>query len=178
MIMVNAITSWCDVTASEPFDRRVLQQLNVPVRNLRRSIDFYARVFGFHLRAIEYDNLRHILAIMSSTALAADLLLHERCDSGSPQLRRWAFTVMNLDRVRERVWDLGVSVARTSGEPDQIYRWSAGRSLYINDPDANEIELFEVCTLEWSKHTDLIAASAGPETLEFPRRRRVGISSS
>jgi hypothetical protein len=52
--------------------------------------------------------------------------------------------VVDIDWVRRAVWDLGIGIAKDSGEPDQIYRWENGRTLYILDPDANVIELVDL----------------------------------
>ena len=142
MIKVNAIIAWSADDSSECVELGI-GQLNASVRNLRRSIEFYGRVFGFGTAALHGAGR---FAVMNATA-RADLVLHERRDGlpGSPRsLRRWGFVVTNLDRARQAAWELGVRVARDSGEPDHIYRWSNRCSLYVHDPDANEIELVEV----------------------------------
>ena len=142
MIRINEIIGWSADDGTEGVELGS-GQLNAAVHNLRRSIEFYGRVFGFRSAAIY---AARGLAVMKATT-RADLVLHERRDGvpGSLRpLRRWGFVVTNLDRVRQTVWELGVRVARDSGEPDHIYRWSNRHSLYVYDPDANEIELVEV----------------------------------
>jgi catechol-2,3-dioxygenase len=67
----------------------------------------------------------------------------------------------DLDAVRAQVWTLGVKVAHDSGEPDHIFRRRGGASLYVHDPDGNEIELVE------HRH-----AERAPLRLEARRRAR------
>lgn len=115
----------------------------ITVRNLERSINFYARVFGFRL-AGQADGQPCASALMTGSGNAR-LTLHEHCDKMvSITYRHWGFLVSDLESVRDAVWDLGVPVAHDSGEPDQIHRRPGGHSLYIQDPDGNEIELIEL----------------------------------
>jgi catechol 2,3-dioxygenase-like lactoylglutathione lyase family enzyme len=141
VISINQIIAWSADDGTDCVDLGA-GQINASVRNLRRSIEFYGRVFGFSTAAIH--GARGV-AVMKATA-RAELVLRERRD-GLPgpvrSLRRWGFVVTNLDRVRQAVWEFGVHVARDSGEPDHIFRWSNRRSLYVHDPDGNEIELVE-----------------------------------
>ena len=141
MIKVNEIIAWSAAEQSEYIELGI-DQLNASVRSLRRSVDFYTRVFGFCTH--DFDRERGSV-VMKATA-RVDLVLHEQRGGGELRrpLRRWGFVVGNLDRARQAVWELGVRVARDSGEADHIYRWSNRRSLYVHDPDANEIELVEV----------------------------------
>jgi catechol 2,3-dioxygenase-like lactoylglutathione lyase family enzyme len=111
------------------------------VDDLARSIDFYTQVFGFRLAERAASPCASALLTGSGNAR---LTLHEHCDKMVPLTHRhWGFVVRDLEDVREAVWDLGVKVARESGEPDQIHRRPGGHSLYIQDPDGNEIELIE-----------------------------------
>jgi catechol-2,3-dioxygenase len=160
VIKVNEVVTWSAQERSECAELGI-GQINVAVRNLRSSIEFYARVFGFSASAV-YSARGS--AVMNATA-RADLLLHERRDRrhGSLRaLRRWGFVVTDLDRVRQLAWELGVRVARDSGAPDHIYQWSNRRSLYIHDPDGNEIELAELTGDRRSRCGPMRAAPCSP----------------
>lgn len=113
----------------------------VAAGNLARSVEFYRRVFGFRP---EQDERSSRVSAQLSGPNRNRLLIRTfeavRAETGRPRLR---FVVGNLDEVREVVWDSGVRVSRDSGQPDQIFRGPNGRSLYISDPDGNEIELVE-----------------------------------
>lgn len=120
--------------------------VTIATRDLERSIDFYARVFGFRVAREGGQGLRR------SATLAAPgealLAIHEQGDDRNgpvPLHRRWGFLVDDLDSVREAIWDLGVKVADDNGAPDHIRRWPNGRSLCVRDPDGNEIQLIEEC---------------------------------
>ncbi len=115
----------------------------VAADNLARSVEFYRRVFGFRP---EQDERSSRASAQLSGPNRNRLLIRTfgavRAETERPRLR---FVVGNLDEAREALWDAGVSVSRDSGQPDQIFRDPNGRSLYIRDPDGNEIELIESC---------------------------------
>lgn len=148
VIRINAFAAWSGVHDPD-MPRRNLGQLVVPVSDVRNSAEFYRRVFGFRPRPARGG------VGAGSLLLAADglteLLLRPRCTvpDEAAQTRRWAFAVTNLEQVREKVWDLGVKVARDSGEPDHIFRRRGRASLYVRDPDGNEIELVEMRQRTW-----------------------------
>ena len=124
-------------------ERGGLRRLDLQVHDLRRSAAFYFRTFGFRPSAKECDFVDGMAVLTVSSD--ADLVLHEqRSNASLSSPRCWAFVVTNLDYVRECVWNLGVKVARDNGEPDQIHWRADGRSLYVCDPDDNEIELIEL----------------------------------
>jgi catechol 2,3-dioxygenase-like lactoylglutathione lyase family enzyme len=140
MIDVDDVVTWSESGKWRPI-RSADDRINVPVRDLRRSVEFYGRVFGFHLVRGGFSESAAVIA-----APTAKLVLHAKSDvSVRPgAARRWGLLVKDLDAAREEVWDLGVAIARDSGAPDQIFRRLNGRSLYVHDPDGNVIELVEV----------------------------------
>ena len=143
MIIVNDIVDWMDVNRLDD-ERLPIRRAHVFVRDLRRSVVFYTRAFGF-CSVTTASNAAHRSVVMTVTP-SSELVLSERTADSllcPPQRRQWAFVVEDLELAREAVWELGVKVARDSGEPDQIYRRRGGASLYIHDPDENEIELVE-----------------------------------
>lgn len=140
VIRVEGTAAW-----SPPAERVVYEALDdrdihVAARNVERSLDFYARVFGLHPEG------RGRAPFALRVGSRATLLIHEAPPVVWPPsrfVRAWGFVVYDLDRARQTVWDLGVGIARASGAPDQIFRWANGRSLYVVAPDGNEIELVE-----------------------------------
>lgn len=146
MIRVNHLISRSRVGRCESLKIDRIANVTITVRDLRRSMEFYRRVFGFRVAENESrpSCTSEIMAGPGHTRLA----IHEYGDRASlpvPLSRDWGFVVSDLESVRDAIWDLGVNVAHDSGEPDQIYRRPNGRSLYIHDPDGNEIELVEEC---------------------------------
>ena len=122
-----------------------LRVAHLRVRSLERSVDFYRRVFGLNAVGAEGEDA----GLSRSIALpdGARLVLHERCSPAVellPMAEGFGVVVRDLDWAREAIWDLGLPVASDSGEPDHIYRWPNGRSLYVRDPDGHEIEVAEI----------------------------------
>ena len=153
MIEIDGIVPW-SAPERTSYAELGAREIHVPARNLRRAVAFYSLVFGFCPIPAHGTGSA---VIMPATA-RADLVIHElhgAAQRSAAFMRCWGFVVKNLDRVRQRVWELGVSVARDSGAPDQIYRWSDGRSLYVRAPDGNEIELVEA----WARPQPVGAAS-------------------
>lgn len=117
--------------------------LSIFTPELRRSVAFYVRVFGFRVVKPSRDRAgRSVLMAAGRTYLA----IHERQPSESapaPALC-WSFVVNDLDRARASVWNLGV-VPTYDGtyEPEPQRPWHGGRSFVIRDPGGNEIEIVE-----------------------------------
>ena len=118
--------------------------VTIAARDLERSREFYATVFGF--RVVKEGGPEPRRSLMLAAPGEALLAIHESGDSPARPVslhRRWGFLVEDLDSVREAIWDLGVKVADDNGAPDHIHNWPNGRLLQIRDPDGNVIELVE-----------------------------------
>jgi catechol 2,3-dioxygenase-like lactoylglutathione lyase family enzyme len=117
--------------------------LSVFTPELRRSVEFYSRVFGFGV----VDASRG--PVGRSALMAAGrfyLELHERRRSRPDSMRAlgWSFVVDDLDRVRASIWDLGIVPLPDGTDERQRNRSSRGsRSFTIRDPGGNEIEVVE-----------------------------------
>lgn len=126
----------------EQVDVAGIDYVSIPTCKLQRSIDFYTRLFGFH---IVEDGRRHerphVLMLRGNVYVA----IHEHGGRPPAELpvRRWSFVVLNVDHVREIVWDHGVATADGSDEPRRMQSWRATRSFLISDPDGHQIELVE-----------------------------------
>lgn len=146
MIRVNQLISRAKVGRCNKSKIERIAEATIAATDLSRSIAFYARVFGF--RVVGRTGAPVAMKGPGHTHLSIHEYGHEYGNAAvapTPIYRQWGFVVDDLETVRDAVWDLGVTVAQDSGEPDQIFRWSNGRSLYIHDPDENEIELIEEC---------------------------------
>jgi catechol 2,3-dioxygenase-like lactoylglutathione lyase family enzyme len=122
-----------------------IRELCAPVGDCRRSAEFYRRVFGLWPRPAAPGGSAPAELIVTNGAVRV-CLRRAHCAALPAWLRanRWGFVVADLDATRAQVWELGVRVARDSGELDHIYRRPGADSLYVRDPDGNEIELVEL----------------------------------
>jgi catechol 2,3-dioxygenase-like lactoylglutathione lyase family enzyme len=142
MIEVEYVVPWSAMErAADP--EPASGDIDVVASDLGRAVRFYSRVFGLLPARGAWGDSFAIIPVNSSTRLIihdarAAVRRRARC------VRRWAFVVTDLEHIRDMVWELGVKVARDSGAPDHIYRWSNGRSLYVQAPDGHEIELVEI----------------------------------
>jgi catechol 2,3-dioxygenase-like lactoylglutathione lyase family enzyme len=129
--------------------------LSIFTPELRRSVDFYSRVFGF--RVIDSSHRTAGRSVLMA-ARRFYLAIHERHGRKSNSTRAlcWSFVVDDIDRTRASIWNLGIVPVRdgTSGphaQPDEragcslVSRRSPAvrRSFVIRDPGGNEIELVE-----------------------------------
>src|SRR5690606_34009582 len=142
MIEVENVVPWSAMErAADP--EPATGDIDVVVSDLARAVRFYSRVFGLLPARGAWADSFALIPVNSHTRLVihdarAAVRRQARC------IRRWAFVVRDIEHVRDMVWELGVKVTRDSGAPDHIYRWSNGRSLYVQAPDGHEIELVEM----------------------------------
>lgn len=117
--------------------------LSIFTPELRRSVEFYSRVFGFCVvNASRRPAGRYVLMAAGRFYLA----LHERARSQSESTRTlcWSFVVDDLDRARASVWNLGIVPLRLGAQDSERNTpWRRSRSFMIRDPDGNEIEVVE-----------------------------------
>jgi catechol 2,3-dioxygenase-like lactoylglutathione lyase family enzyme len=116
--------------------------LSIFTPDLRRSVEFYSRVFGFSVVDASHGPAgRSVLMAAGRFYLA----LHEpRSESDSTRVLCWSFIVDDLDRARARVWNLGIVPLHLGPqEPERNTPWRRSRSFLIRDPGGNEIEVVE-----------------------------------
>src|SRR5690606_7518666 len=139
MINVENVIAWSAVERSaEP--ARVSGDIDVVASDLFRAVRFYSRVFGLLPAPHSWQENLVVVPVTPDARLVLHAA-HAAVRHRARCIKRFGFVVSDLDRVRELVWELGVKVARDSGAPDHIYRWSNGRSLYVEAPDGGGSEL-------------------------------------
>ena len=119
-----------------------IDHLNITVSDLDRSIAFFGRLFGFEVAEDCSDDQRPYL-IMGKPGVGW-LALHGQINGGPPEggrINHWGFVVEDFDGLRDRLDSLGADVRYTDRWPDGIVEYPRSRSLYVADPDGNEIEL-------------------------------------
>ena len=136
------------------------------VRNLERSKHFYRDVLGFRQITPEDEDIGFPAAAFSSASGRThhELLLIEVGEDATPIPggRRVGMYHFGLkvgdsdDELREALATLKEAGAQISGASDH----TVTHSLYILDPDGNEIELYiDVPGVDWKSDPSLIIAS-------------------
>jgi catechol 2,3-dioxygenase-like lactoylglutathione lyase family enzyme len=120
-----------------------LEHVNMTVSDLDRSIDFYSRLLGLSVRwrrdagddlpaAAHVGDERCYLAMFQAAGDTAPA----KQDYEGVGLNHFGFVVDDLDGVRARLIDLGIT---PHFEPE----YDPGRRLYFLDPDGIEVEIVE-----------------------------------
>ncbi len=114
-----------------------IDHLNLEVADLKKSVEFYEKLFGFEvLEDCPADNGKII------GTKAAKLCLYET--PGFQEYRKVGlhhigFNIENFDDVERRCAELGIDVMYGG-----TVNWPGSRSIYIQDPNGYELELTEV----------------------------------
>jgi len=145
-----------------------LGHLVLYVRDLERSVAFYRDLLGWHQVSPEVAGMP--AAAFSSGRTHHELLLIEVGPDATaiPQGRRVGLYHFGLkvgdtdDELREalaRIQEAGVKIAGASDH-------TVTHSLYIFDPDGNEIELYiDVAGVDWQNNPEAIVAPTRPLVL-------------
>lgn len=115
-----------------------IDHINLNVTNLSKSIDFYTKLFGFHIAekglspisGAEYAIIGH-----SNKAFLA-LYLSDKAS----ELNHIGFNVENFDDVMQIVKEQGLKVG-PYGDENGVVNYPKSKSIYIYDPDNIEIEI-------------------------------------
>ncbi len=130
------------------------------VRSVERSADFYERVLGWKRISVLADMP---IAVFSSGRTHHELLLIEVGEAAGrvPKGHRVGLYHFGLkvgdsdNELREAAQTLQDNGIEVVGATDH----TVTHSLYIEDPDGNEIELYiDVPGIDWQKHPELLLA--------------------
>lgn len=112
------------------------------VKNLQRSIDFYTRIVGLQLIASIFKNNA---AVLTGGSTHHEILLIEVGDAPGPLHNKriglyhvgWKIgdSMDELEKVYQRILDNNVEI-------DGMSDHTISQSLYVRDPDGNEVELY------------------------------------
>ena len=120
-------------------DATSIDHVNMKVKNLEKSVEFYKNLFGFEIKQEENANkLDAPSKIIGNNSIK--LCLYEVPDM-SPEggIAHFGFNIANFNQVIEKCKELGVEVLYGG-----IVDWERSKSVYIVDPSGYEIELGEI----------------------------------
>jgi len=116
-----------------------IDHVNMKVKDLEKSVEFYKNLFGFEIKQEENPNkIDAPSKIIGNDTIK--LCMYEMPDM-SPEggIAHFGFNIANFNEVIEKCKELGVQVLYGG-----IVDWDKSKSIYIVDPSGYEIELGEV----------------------------------
>ena len=120
-------------------DATSIDHVNMKVKNLEQSVEFYKNLFGFEVK--QDDNPNKIDApskIIGNDSIK--LCMYEVPDM-SPEggIAHFGFNISNFNEIIKKCEELGVKILYGG-----IVDWEKSKSIYIVDPSGYEIELGKV----------------------------------
>lgn len=119
-------------------DATLIDHVNMKVKNLEQSVEFYKNLFGFEVKQEDNPNKIDVPSkIIGNDSIK--LCMYEIPDM-SPEggIAHFGFNISNFDEIIKKCEELGVKILY-GGPVD----WEKSKSVYIVDPSGYEIELGE-----------------------------------
>jgi len=116
-----------------------IDHVNMKVKNLEQSVEFYKNLFGFEIKQEENPNKTGVPSkIIGNDSIK--LCMYEVPDM-SPEggIAHFGFNIENFDEIISRCNELEVKILY--GGPID---WEKSKSVYIVDPSGYEVELGQV----------------------------------
>jgi len=120
-------------------EARSIDHVNMKVKDLAQSVQWYKDLFGFEIKQEENPNkIDAPSKIIGNDSIK--LCMYEVPDM-SPEggIAHFGFNIKNFDDVIKRCEELGVQILYGG-----VVDWETSRSVYVVDPSGYEIELGEV----------------------------------
>lgn len=120
-------------------DATSIDHVNMKVKNLEQSVEFYKNLFGFEVKQEENPNkIDAPSKIIGNDAIK--LCMYEVPDM-SPEggIAHFGFNISNFSEIIKKCKELGVKILYGG-----VIDWEKSKSVYIVDPNGYEIELGEV----------------------------------
>ena len=111
-----------------------IDHVNMNVKNLNESVEFYVNLFGFELKKEQPEDKSMIIGNET-----IKLCLYELPDKAIPGgICHVGFHIDNFDAVVGKCEEMNIPM------PFGIVQWESSRSVYITDPNGYELELAEI----------------------------------
>ncbi len=135
------------------------------VRDLQASLRFYRDVLGFHVVGDAFGGKAAALVAGNHRTHHEMLLIEVGNAPGNPPGRRRGLYHIgikvgdSMDELRQVVADLKKAGVRIDGTSDHTVSWS----LYLHDPDGNELELYcDNPAIDWRSDPKAVMAPIRP----------------
>ena len=119
-----------------------IDHLNITVKNLDKSLDYYKRIFGFEvMESGDYNGTPYKIIGISNKGM---LCMYENKDLviKNNNIGHFGFNIEFTEDIVEMLEKENADVRYYNG--DAIIQYPKSKSIYIHDPDGNQIELSEV----------------------------------
>ena len=116
-----------------------IDHVNMKVKNLQQSVEFYKNLFGFEVKQEKNPNKTEAPSkIIGNDKIK--LCLYE-IPNMTPEggINHFGFNISNFDKVLDACNELNVEILYGGA-----INWEKSRSVYIKDPNGYEVELGEV----------------------------------
>ena len=116
-----------------------IDHVNMKVKNLDESVEFYRNLFGFEIKQKENPNKADVPSMIIGND-TIKLCMYEIPDM-SPEggIAHFGFNIENFGQVIERCKEDDVQVLYGG-----VVDWEGSKSVYIVDPSGYEVELGEI----------------------------------
>ena len=117
-----------------------IDHLNIYVNNLKESIDFYQKIFGFKIyeKGHGFAN-NYPYAIIGESQVLMLALYENKAASDEMRLNHIGINIDNFDDALKVIEKNSVEVSLYGDK--KVIEYPNSKSIYIKDPDGNEIEL-------------------------------------
>ncbi len=116
-----------------------IDHVNMKVKNLKDSVEFYKNLFGFEIKQKENPNKADVPSVIIGND-SIKLCMYEIPDM-SPEggIAHFGFNIENFDKVIDRCKANNVQILYGG-----VVDWESSKSVYIVDPSGYEVELGEI----------------------------------
>lgn len=118
-----------------------IDHMNIRVKNFDISKEFYQKVFGFEVKE---EGVSTKSGAPYAIIGISDKLLLALCESNGElietRLNHFGINVVDFDKSLEVIKELNVPTG-DYGNAENVVEYPKSRSIYLLDPDNNEIEL-------------------------------------
>ena len=137
--MTDALDQTKPKTAAKPVNARCIDHVNLSVRDLDKSIDFYSRLLGIDIKERgEGNGVRWCILGERNRFYVCffEVPKGEPYNPADIHINHVGFVVDDIDETIRRIHQLGFRVLFNDSTVD----WPRSKSAYVNDPDGIMIE--------------------------------------